>query len=186
MEIRIIAEGPADKEVIKAIVRAVTNAGSENIVGVLPSDLLDETDKFSGDFSNWLIVLEKIADEDFMAGMMATVEGEFIIAVHIDAAERGEKHYDVAEPLRTGFMDWNQYASDVRENVKQKLEAIIPTAYRDHIAYAIAVEETDAWIIPMFEKARHDTASYAQPKERLRRIIGVDNSLQKKYVDTKK
>lgn len=186
MEVRIIAEGPADKDVIKAIVRKVTGVESENIVAILPSDSMDETDRFFGNFSNWQIVLEKIADLDFWNGAMATVDGDCIIAIHIDTAERGEVGYDINEPIRTGRVTWDHYASELRENVKRKLELLIPDIYRDRIAYAIAIEETEAWIIPMFENARYDTAKHAQPKERLERIIGSDRKWQRQYVNTEK
>jgi hypothetical protein len=186
MDIRIIAEGPADRDIIKAIVRAITKVEPENIVGILPSDLVDETDRYSGDFSDWYIVLEKISDEDFLARAMATVQGDFILVVHIDTAERGEIGYDVSIPVRSGSMDWNQYAIDLREAVKQKLETLIPPEYRDHVAYAIAIEETEAWIIPLCESVRHDTASHVRPKERLEGIIGSDKKLQRQYVNTAK
>lgn len=186
MDIRIIAEGSADRDIIKAIVRAITNVESENIVSILPSDLVDETDRYSGNFSDWVIVLEKIADKDFLAGTMATIDGDYILVVHIDTAERGESGYDINVPVRTGNVDWKQYAIELREEVKHKMEKLIPAEYRDHIAYAIAIEETEAWIIPMFEKTRHDTASHTRPKERLEKIMGADKKLQKQYVNTAK
>lgn len=186
MDVRIIAEGLADRDIIKAIVRAITKAEPENIVGILPSDLVDETDRYSGDFSDWYIVLEKIADEEFLAGAMATVEGDFILVVHIDTAERGEKGYDVNVPARSGSVEWSQYAIELRDAVKQKLEVLIPKDYREHVAYAIAIEETEAWVIPLFESVRQDTAKHAQPKERLGRAIGTDAKLQRHFVNTAK
>ena len=119
MEVRIIAEGPADKDIIKAIVHSVTGTEAENIIAILPSDTVDETDRFSGNFSNWQIVLEKIADADFWQEVMATVEGDFIIAIHIDTAERGEVGYDVNEPIRTGNVTWSQYVVELREKFPQ-------------------------------------------------------------------
>lgn len=186
MEVRIIAEGPADKDIIKAIVHSVTGTEAENIIAILPSDTVDETDRFSGNFSNWQIVLEKIADADFWQEVMATVEGDFIIAIHIDTAERGEVGYDVNEPIRTGNVTWSQYVVELREKVKQKIESLIPDIYKDCIAYAIAIEETEAWIIPLFENSQYDTAKHTQPKERLERIIGSDRKFQKQYVNTEK
>ena len=83
-------------------------------------------------------------------------------------------------------MDWEQYAIELRRNVRQKMESLIPPAYHDRIAYAIAIEETEAWILPMFENAKHDTSSHAQPKEGLDRIIGRDDKLKKKYISAAK
>ncbi len=186
MEIRIIAEGPADKDVTKAIIRKLTGADSENIITILPFDTIDETDRFSGNFSNWQLVLEKIADYSFWENAMTTIEGDYIFAIHIDTAARGEPKYDVNMPQRSGIVDWEQYAIELRKNVRQKMESLVPPVYHNRIAYAIAIEETEAWILPMFENAKHDTSSHAQPKEALNRIIGRDGKLQKKYINTAK
>lgn len=187
MEVRIIAEGPADKDVIKALVRKLTGVESENIITILPSDTVDETDRFSGNFSNWQLVLENIADKSFWEKAMATItEVDYCFAIHIDTAERGEVGYDVNQPIRTGVADWKQYAADLRKEVVQKMKLLIPPQYHNRIAYAIAIEETDAWILPLFENVKQDTASHAQPKERLRDLIGVDKKLQKQFVNTEK
>lgn len=187
MEVRIIAEGPADKDVIKALVRKLTGVKSENIITILPSDTVDETDRFSGNFSNWQLVLENIADKSFWEKAMATItEVDYFFAIHIDTAERGEVGYDVNQPIRTGVADWKQYAADLRKEVVQKMKLLIPPQYHNRIAYAIAIEETDAWILPLFENVKQDTASHAQPKERLRDLIGVDKKLQKQFVNTEK
>lgn len=187
MEVRIIAEGPADKDVIKALVRKLTGVESENIITILPSDTVDETDRFSGNFSSWQLVLENMADNSFWENATATIaEEDYFFAIHIDTAERGEPGYDVNQPLRTGVADWKQYAAELRKEVAQKMKALIPAQYHDHIAYAIAIEETDAWILPLFENVKQDTASHAQPKERLRDLIGVDKKLQKQFVNTGK
>ena len=186
MDIRIIAEGPADKDVIKAIIRKLTGVESEKIITLLPSDTIDETDRFSGNFSNWQLVLDKIADLSFWENAMAMIEGDYIFVIHIDTAERGEPGYDVNMPQRSGIMDWKQYAIDLRKNVRQKMESLIPPAYHDRIAYAIAIEESEAWILPMFENAKHDTSSHAQPKESLDWIIGKDDKLKKKFINTAK
>lgn len=187
MEVRIIAEGPAEKDVIKALVRKLTGVESENIITILPSDTVDETDRFSGNFSSWQLVLENIADNSFWENAMATItETDYFFAIHIDTAERGEHGYDVNQPLRTGVADWKQYAAELRKEVAQKMKALIPAQYHDHIAYAIAIEETDAWILPLFENVKQDTASHAQPKERLRTLIGIDKKLQKQFVNTGK
>lgn len=186
MEIRIIAEGPADKDVIKAIIRKLIGAESENIISILPSDTIDETDRFSGNFSNWQLVLDNIADASFWENAMTTIEEDYIFAIHIDTAERGEQGYDVHMPPRTGGMEWEQYAIDLRKNVRQKMESLIPLIYQDRIAYAIAIEETEAWILPMFENVKRDTSNHTQPKERLDRIIGRDNKLRRQFINTEK
>ena len=58
-------------------------------------------------------------------------------------------------PQRSGIMDRGQYAIDLRKNVRQKMESLIPKAYHSRIAYAIAIEETEAWILPVRRYCRN-------------------------------
>ena len=107
--------------------------------------------------------------------------------LNIDTAERGEAGYDIAEPLRTKETDWKAYSEQLYSNVKSKITEIIPKAYRDKIAYAIAIEETDAWLIPLFDTSCKETAQYANPKEHLHYLINrIDRKKRNKYIDTDK
>ena len=81
-------------------------------------------------------------------------------------------------------MVYAEYAESLRTNVVRKIEDFIAEPYRDRVAYAIAVEETDAWLIPLFENRKGDTSSHAQAKEKLSALIGVDKKKATKYVDT--
>lgn len=113
--------------------------------------------------------------------------GDALLVVQIDTAERGEAGYDIAEPLRTKETDWKAYSEQLYSNVKSKITEIIPEAYRDKIAYAIAIEETDAWLIPLFDTSCKETAQYANPKEHLHYLINrIDRKKRNKYIDTDK
>lgn len=185
MRIGIIAEGFADVKVIKAIVRKLVST-IDSFHQIRPQEQFDETDLQELNFSNWQLVLESCKDEQLLSGFFDELEGEALIVVHIDTAERGEEGFDVNEPIRSKNMDFALYSEQLREQVRMKIEEIIPEQYRQRIAYAIAIEETDAWLIPLFENTKHDTASHVSAKETLSRLIGKDKKLKNKYIDTNK
>ena len=184
MRIGIIAEGFADANVIKAVIKNLFGLDGLDIRVLRPEEAFDETDLQAMKFSNWELVLESCQNEEFIGAFLDGLEGEAIVIVHIDTAERGRKGYDVQNPARTGRMDYAEYSVVLRDNVKHKIESLIAEPYRNRIAYAIAIEETDAWLIPLFESKRGDTASHANAKETLHSLIGADKKRKKAYVDT--
>ena len=136
-------------------------------------------------FSNWNLVFESCRDEVLLDAFFEEIEGDAILVVHIDTAERGSKGYDVDIPQRSRGVDYSEYSVLLRGNVKSKIESLIAEPYRDRIAYAIAIEETEAWLIPLFDKGIGDTSSHVRVKEHLSSLIGVDKKNVKKYIDTR-
>lgn len=184
MRIGIIAEGRADIAVIKAVVKAITGIDGSDMYAIRPKEILDETDGEELKFSNWELVLQACNNEQLLVPFFEGIDDEAILVVHIDTAERGEKNYDVLEPQRTGHPNWKEYSRELRNNVKKKIEALIPERHRDKVAYAIAIEETDAWLIPLYDVAkRSDSASNINAKEKLRNLIG-EIKKRTKYIDT--
>lgn len=184
MRIGIIAEGHADIAVIKAVVKAITGIDGSDMYAIRPKETLDETDGEDLKFSNWELVLQSCNNEQLLASFFEAIDDEAILIVHIDTAERGERNYDVHEPQRTGHPDWKEYSQELRNNVKKKIEELIPERHRDKVAYAIAIEETDAWLIPLYDVAkRNDSASNINAKEKLRSLIGAIKK-NSKYIDT--
>ena len=153
MRIGIIAEGHADIAVIKAVVKAIIGIDGSDMYAIRPKEILDETDGEELKFSNWELVLQSCNNEQLLVPFFEGIDDEAILVVHIDTAERGEKNYDVLEPQRTGHPNWKEYSRELRNNVKIKIEALIPERHRDKVAYAIAIEETDAWLIPLYDVA---------------------------------
>ncbi|WP_235817121.1 TetR family transcriptional regulator [Bacteroides ndongoniae] len=187
MRLGIIAEGKADIAVIKAVLKAAKGIDGSDIVQLRPSEQFDETDLNELNFSNWNLVLKSCGDEHLLQPFFDGLMGDALLVVQIDTAERGEAGYDIAEPLRTKDTDWKAYSEQLYGNVKSKITEIIPEAYRDKIAYAIAIEETDAWLIPLFDTSCKETAQYANPKEHLHYLINrIDRKKRSKYIDTDK
>ena len=183
MRIGIIAEGFSDATVIRAIVNKLVPV-NDGIRLLRPQERFDETDLQEMNFSSWQLVLDSCKDEDLLSGFFEDIDGDAIIIVHIDTAERGQKGFDIVEPQRGKDIDFVAYSESLREKVCAKMETLIPEKFRQRIAYAIAIEETDAWLIPLFEHSNRDTSSHVNAKETLSKLIGKDKKLQRKYVDT--
>ena len=185
MRIGIIAEGFADIIVVKSVLKALIGIEMSEMQSIRPIEAFDETDLAELNFSNWQLVFESCKDENLISAFFDSLDGEALLVVHIDTAERGEVGYDISEPQRTGHPDWKEYSRVLRNNVRQKLEVLLPERYRKKVIYAIAIEETDAWLIPLFDNTQNrDTASHVMAKETLRATI---SGLKKKskYIDTK-
>lgn len=185
MRIGVIAEGFADIVIVKSVLKALIGIEMSEMQAIRPIEAFDETDLAELNFSNWQLVLESCRDENLICTFFDMLDDEALLVVHIDTAERGEEGYDITEPQRTGHPDWKEYSKVLRDNVRQKVENLLPVRFRDKVAYAIAIEETDAWLIPLFDNTQKgDTASHVKAKEKLRTII---SSLKKnsKYIDTR-
>ena len=182
MRLGVIAEGKADIAVIKAILKVLMGVDGSDVIQLRPSEQLDETDLNAMNFSNWNLVLESCGDKDLLDAYFENLEEEALLIVQIDTAERGEKGYDILEPQRTKNTDWTDYSLQLRNKVVEKIASIVPETYRSRIAYAIAIEETDAWLIPLFDNACKETAQY--PLANLKRgyaLIYKDNTPAKAY-----
>lgn len=186
MRVGIIAEGFADVNIIKAVLKKIAGIDGCEVRMLLPQEQMDDTDLNELNFSNWQLVFNCCQDEDKLAVFFEDIEGEAVLIVHVDTAERGLKGYDIPEPQRTGSTDFSVYSEQLRVQVIQKLNTLIPKNYHQFVAYAIAVEETDAWLIPLFENSVKDSASHAKAKETLSKLVGKDKKMQRAYTDTSK
>lgn len=185
MRFGIIAEGYADVAVIKAVLKALIGIDGSDIIQLRPSEQFDETDLNEMQFSNWNLVFESCQNEDLLYTYFESFPEEALSVVQIDTAERGEAGYDVPKPLRTKDTEWKTYSEQLFSAVKEKISQIIPNAYREKVTYAIAIEETDAWLIPLFDTSHKDTAQHATPKEHLHNLIRkMDGKRRNRYTDT--
>lgn len=187
MRIGVIAEGHADIAVIRAVLKALKGIDGSDIVAIRPSELYDETDLHAMNFSNWNLVLQSCGDEALLRSFFDGLDEEALLIVQIDTAERAEAGYDIMSPLRGKETEWRSYSRQVYDAVKEKMMSMIPERYHEKMIYAIAIEETDAWLIPLFDRTSQDTAQYANPKEHLRKLVGkMDKGRRMKYINTAK
>ena len=165
MRIGIIAEGRGDLAVIANILKGWLDLDFEHVQFLRPEYSLDETDLHEmreEQHSNWLLVKHECIDytriQDFLD---VPVDEERLVVIHIDTAEAELAGYDVARPVTKG----HDYAVELRRRVAAKLDEWIGERKTEHLRYAIAVEETDAWILALY--STKETSAHRDPKKRL-------------------
>ena len=166
MRIGIISEGHADRAVITNILKGLVGIDSSDIEPLRPIDKFDETDKANNDpliFGGWSSVkaeceTRRIIDE------FLSIEGQDFVVIHIDTAEAG--HYGITSPSKSS----GTYCEELRVLVVLQIDKWLNKEMDEVILHAVAIEEIDAWILPIYDK--HNSANSATPKEKLSRILG--------------
>jgi hypothetical protein len=121
--------------------------------------------------SNWLRVRDECRSADRIREFLALhADDDPIVVVQIDAAEAAEPGYDVVRPDRAA----TDFAETLRTRVLACVDAWLPEEVRPRVRHAIAVEETDAWVLALF--VAKDTATLPRPKETLERELNHPGS----------
>jgi len=166
MKIGVISEGHADRAVITNIIMGATGIDISDIEAIRPIYNLDETDKAKvnpQNFSTWSVVKEECESRELIEGFLA-FEGQDFVVLHIDSAEADE--YGILRPDRKS----ETYCKELRSLIIQQINTWLDGGLSDNILYAVAIEETDAWILTIYDKV--DSTKSAKPKEKLGRILG--------------
>jgi len=164
MKIGVICEGHTDRAVICNILKGFKGIDSSLIVPLRPDYSRDETDLAelpADSFSNWTIV-KKECENRIKISNFLSIEGQDIVIVHIDSAESDE--YGVPKPLKDA-----NYSINLRANIITKINEWLDGQFHDEIIYAIAIEETEAWILTIYED--RDSSNSAKPKEKLKKVL---------------
>lgn len=176
--IGIVAEGPADIAVIRNILKGSLGLDRDQTFAIRPELSTDATDlggksgfqeQRPEEYSNWTVVLEECRTrtqiQDFL---LDQVDDDSLVIVQIDTAEAHLPGYDVARPDRSRA----DYADVLRARVAEKLDDLLGASLSAGVRYAIAVEETDAWVLTIHEtQDKRDTGARLDPKKRLRYVI---------------
>lgn len=173
MKIGVISEGHADRAVIENIIVGLTGLDRNDIEAIRPIYNTDETDKAlisTKTFSTWSVVKEECEKRELIDGFLA-FEGQDFIVIHIDTAEA--ELYGILRPEKKS----KTYCEDLRGLVIQQINKWLKQDLSAEILYAVAIEETDAWILTIYDQ--NDSTSSAKPKEKLSRVLGkkgIDSS----------
>lgn len=168
LKVGIIAEGKSDLAVLYNVLVGLLGISRNQIKPIVPELTTDETyieavknDKKS--FSNWTIVRQNCIDKEEIDNFFNDnpFEQDLILIIQIDTAERHLKNYEVSEPPKTKDKD---YSEKLRLNVITKIKEWLNQPY-ENLYYAIAIEETEAWMLALHEKKKNDTAEYNKAKE---------------------
>jgi len=166
MKIGVISEGHADRAVITNIITGITGIDKSDIEAIRPIYNLDETDKAivnPKSFSTWSVVKEECVSRELIDGFLA-FEGQDFVVIHLDSAEADQ--YGISRPEKNS----ESFCLELRGLIIEQINTWLNEDLSDSILYAIAIEEIEAWILPIFDK--NDSVKSAQPKEKLDRICG--------------
>ncbi len=175
MRTGIIAEGKSDSAVITNILKGKLGINRSDISYLVPELEYDETDLArmrEEQFSNWTIVKKHCVEGNVIRQFLSAIDDQRFLVIHLDTAERLETNFGVLEPIKENV---SGYSIAVCEAVLQKIKEWLGENLTEKIVYAIAVEEIEAWVIPIFELNATETEFYPNPKERLYRAINRPN-----------
>lgn len=164
MKIGVICEGHTDRAVIRNILKGLKDIDSSQIIALRPDYSVDETDLSqlpADNFSNWPTVKEE-CENQVKIKQFLSLEGQDFIIIHIDADKSHE--YGVPKPVKD-----KNYADKMRAVIVSKINEWLGNNYKEEILYAVAIEETEAWILTIYNKK--NSIQSADPKLKLKYIL---------------
>lgn len=170
-KIGIIAEGETDQIVIENILIGL-GVDAADVIQLRPKYRTDETDKgYQG--GTWQGVkndcLERIEFDRFFQ----IADNELII-IQLDTAECEETDFGVLRPTKENNAN---YATELRQNVIQKVNTWLDNHYENKLLYAITIEEMESWILTIY--LNEDTVQRINPKPKLQAELTRKNVTNK-------
>lgn len=166
MRVGIIAEGPSDVAVLRNVLKGAIGLDREFTTPLRPELHRDETDlQGEGRFSNWGHVRDECLRGEKIAAFLASPieDGPRWVIVHIDAAEAAL--YGVPRGTDRSLDD----VGTLHDAIAAKIREWIGAHAASEVDLAIAIEATDAWVLPIYLK--EETDRLPRPKERLVREL---------------
>lgn len=171
MRVGVISEGPADFAVLRNILKAALGLDAADVDSIRPELQTDETSLHTPgekSFSNWEIVKQECIDGSSIAAYLESNLDEVrIVVVQIDTAECHHANFGVARPDKTSAT----YVVDCCQAVAVAIVQWTAGNNANHLVKAVAVEETDAWLIPLYDASskakKRDSGTINNPKEYL-------------------
>jgi len=176
IQIGIIAEGVSDIAVISNILMSL---GVENhqIKALRPQTRTDATDTHTQpekQHGGWRKVKEDCESGEPFHDFLNHIPDSCIV-VHLDASESYD--YQVQRPTDSHQND-SDYYSKLRTVLIEKINSWLQQPFTDKLLYAIAIEETDAWVWTIYEDV--NTIHHPKPKEELNDLFfGSKRNIQK-------
>lgn len=179
MKVGVVAEGPSDVAVLLNILFGKLGVERRDVVPIRPEMTTDETDlseKRKGgyqapskqQFSNWLHVLEECRERTRLLDFLdSPIDEPRLLVVHLDTAEAHLPRFDVARPDHES----KGYVEEMRARVVAKLEALLGEDLARQTRFAVAVEETDAWLLTLHPSGDGDTGLHKNPKKKLEFLV---------------
>ncbi len=178
MRVGIIVEGRSDAAVITNILKGKLNISKSDIQYLVPEFDYDESslaEMNSEHFSNWTIVKQNCLNRQKIADFIESFENNRFVVIHLDSDTRTEIGYEVNEPIAINTI------ADIellRQNIVDKINEWLENQFVGNIAFAIAIQEIDAWVLSIH--ANQETGMSPNAKERLFRVINAPNKFSNK------
>jgi hypothetical protein len=176
MRVAIIAEGASDAGVITNILKGQLDIDRSDIKYLVPDLDHDETDLQQPDpkaFSNWTIVKANCENREAIANFIEPFENQCFVIIHIDSEERYLTGYEVSHPK---MLTDDASVVLLRANIIQKMKDWLDNQFLEQIVFAVAIQETDAWLLTLYGHSKTDFLP--NPKERLWKEINKKASLK--------
>jgi hypothetical protein len=181
MMVGIVAEGSADVAVLRNVLNGKLGIERKDARAIRPELHEDNTDlstrKTGGSYrartpeqySNWTLVFDECRARTKIADFLqAPVAGVRLVVIHVDTAEAHLPGYDVVRPDRQA----HDYSDLLRALVVAKIDALLGPDLAPGVRHAVAVEETDAWVLTLHDdQDDRDTGARLDPKKRLRFVL---------------
>ncbi len=161
MRIGVICEGHTDRAVIRNILKGLKDIDSSQIVPLRPVYSVDETDLAQmavDNYSNWSLVKTECENQNKIDHFLS-MEGHDFVIIHIDADCSDE--YGVPKPVKNA-----NYSEKMRDAIIVKINEWLGNSFQGQILYAVAIEETEAWVLTIYDK--RDSTQSADPKAKLK------------------
>lgn len=189
MELGIIAEGLGDYAVLYNILVGILGPDLRDPIALRPRLQTDETEIGDANykapepenFSSWSVVANDCKEGTLFQSFLIDnniLEEERKIIIHLDTAECELEGYDVPRPTKTKGEE-KEYCQQLREAVIQQINNWLNQQYEEQLLYAICIEETEAWLLPLYEKKGSSTRP--DPKKHLEKLLQKKRNTDKKF-----
>ena len=161
----IIAEGRGDLAVLTNILQAMLGLERADIHFLRPEYDRDETDLHempeAEKRGSYVYVIEDCQNHRKFADFLEVVAEERIVVIHFDAAEAHRREFG----LPAGGDD------SLRDRLIARIREWTTPQHHEHLRFAIAVMETEAWLLAHYEKDRKSDR-VRDAKRRLKEVVG--------------
>ena len=181
MRVGGVSEGWADFAVLRNILKAVLDLDASEVQSIRPELQTDETSAGAPGartFSNWELVRQECEQWAAIEAFLDEALDEArLVVVHVDTAECHLPGFGVVRPDRAAA----DYVAVFHDAVLAALRGWTADRRPAQLVGAVAVEETDAWLLAHYAPVRDaDTGALANPKERLQRAFERTNAVSER------
>lgn len=168
MVVGVIAEGHSDRAVIVNIIAGITGLDDSDFIALMPQYKKDATDEAEAEgeiHGGWNAVRDECQKRVFINDFCELYD-DYALVIHFDTMEASQ--YPISVPIEKD----DKYCTIVRKLLIDKITEWIGEDLKEKIVHAIAIEETEAWILAVRKEKR--TWKSADPKKKLEYKLGLE------------